>query len=398
LTYRNRNFLKAGELFTASVSLGSEIQVSGRKSYNSFRVGFETGLSIPRFVVPFVHLDTKSGFIPKTNIILGYELVTRPQFYTLNSFHHSFGYSWKESPQKEHQLNAVSITYVQPLNVTKEYTDTMAKVPALKRSIDKQFIIGSTYNYNFNQLVANMPTNAFYFNGNLDLSGNVIGLITGANYKTGDTVNIFNARFSQYVRTEADFRYYRKLGDNTTLANRIIAGIGLPYGNSDQLPFIKQFFVGGNNSIRAFRSRSVGPGTYLDTTLASKNTSYLPEQGGDIKLEMNTELRQKLFSVVYGALFIDAGNVWTKNYDSTRPSIYGNTKFTGKFFSELAVGAGAGIRVDISLLVLRLDVAFPVRKPYLTPGNRWLIRQLDLLNPTWRRNNLVFNLAIGYPF
>jgi outer membrane protein insertion porin family len=395
LSWRNRNFFRAGELVTINTQIGSEIQVSGRyRGYNTYRLGIEPGISIPRFVVPFFHLNTKSGFVPKTNIQLGYEVLNRAKLYTLNSFRTTWGYSWKESVEKEHMLNPVAINYVQPINVTPVYLDTLKKLPYLKRSIDKQFIIGSNYNYNFNQLIGNMPMNGIYFNGNLDLSGNVIGLFTGANWKTGDTVKIFNALYSQYVRGEIDFRYYRKLGDNTVLANRIITGYGVPYGNSSQIPFVKQFFVGGNNSVRAFRSRSVGPGSSLDPKIA-ETKSFLPEQGGDIKLELNTELRQKLFSVVHGALFIDAGNVWTFNEDSLRTP---GSKFSNKFISELAVGMGAGIRIDIQILVLRLDVAFPIRKPYLTPGNRWLIRQLDLLNPEWRQDNLVFNLAIGYPF
>jgi outer membrane protein insertion porin family len=394
-SWRNRNYLRGGELFTVNAQLGSEVQMGGRyKGYNTFRFGLEPGISIPRFVIPFFDLNTKSGFVPKTNIQFGYEVLNRAKLYTLNSFRTNWGYAWKESVEKEHQFNPIAINYVQPIRVTQEFTDTLKRLPYLKRSIDRQFIIGSNYNYNFNQLIGNTPTNGFYFNGNIDLSGNIIGLFTGANWKTGDTIKIFNALFSQYIRGEADFRYYRKLGENTVLANRIIAGYGMPYGNSAQLPFIKQFFVGGNNSVRAFRSRSVGPGSSLDPKIA-ETVTFLPEQGGDIKLELNTELRQKLFSVVHGALFIDAGNVWTFNEDSLRTP---GSKFSGKFFSELAVGAGAGIRIDIQILVLRLDVAFPIRKPYLTPGNRWLLDKLRLLNREWQKDNLVLNLAIGYPF
>jgi outer membrane protein insertion porin family len=395
LSWRNRNFLRGGELFTVNFQVGSEVQVSGRyQGYNTYRFAIEPGLSIPRFVIPFFDVNTKSGFVPKTNIQLGYEVLNRAKLYSLNQFRTSWGYSWKENVEKEHQLNPIAINYVQPIKVTQEYLDTIRNYPSLQRSIDKQFIIGSNYNYNINQIAGAPRKNAIFFNGNLDLSGNILGLATSANYKTGDTVKIFNALFSQYARAEVDFRYYRKLGDNTTLANRIITGVGIPHGNSSQLPFVKQFFVGGNNSVRAFRSRSVGPGSYLNPDLAKIKT-FLPEQGGDMKLELNTELRQKLFSVIHGALFIDAGNVWTYNEDSLRTP---GSKFSGKFLSELAVGAGAGIRVDISFLVLRLDVAFPVRKPWLTPGNRWLIRQLDLLNKDWRKDNLVYNLAIGYPF
>ena len=185
-------------------------------------------------------------------------------------------------------------------------------------------------------------------------------------------------------------RYYLKLSSTSVLANRAIVGIGFPYGNSLQLPFIKQFFSGGNNSIRAFRSRSVGPGTYEDTS----QTNFLPDESGDIKLELNTEYRAKLFSIVHGAIFIDAGNVWLYNADSLKPG----GKFTNHFLRELAVGTGVGLRFDITFLVLRLDVAFPLRKPFLPDGQRWVINQINFGDPDWRKKNLVFNIAIGYPF
>jgi outer membrane protein assembly factor BamA len=239
------------------------------------------------------------------------------------------------------------------------------------------------------------PANGIYFNGNLDLSGNIVGLITGANYKRGDSVKIFDSYFSQYVKMETDFRYYFQLGKNTILANRAILGVGFPYGNSRQLPFIKQFFIGGNNSIRAFRSRSLGPGTFFqespDPTV--KNT-FVAEQSGDMKLELNTELRQKLFSIVHGAIFVDAGNIWLYNDDPGKPG----AKFTKSFLKELAVGTGLGLRFDVTILVLRLDLAFPLRKPYLPEGERWVFDQINFGSSAWRKENLVFNLGIGYPF
>jgi outer membrane protein insertion porin family len=224
----------------------------------------------------------------------------------------------------------------------------------------------------------------------MDLSGNVAGLITNPNAKKGDTARIFNAAFSQYVKTEADARYYLQISDNVIWANRVIAGFGLPYGNSGSLPFIKQFFVGGTNSIRAFRSRSLGPGTYRDTS----NSTFLADQSGDIKMELNTELRAKLFSIVHGAIFVDAGNVWLYNEDPNKPG----SKFTKDFMNQLAVGGGAGLRFDISFLVLRLDLAIPFRKPWLPPGERWVLDKIDFKSAAWRRENLIFNLGIGYPF
>ena len=398
--WRNRNIFRGGESLNINATGGFEVQFSGQsKGANTYRAGLEGTLSFPRYLIPFVNLNTRSGFVPKTNIILGYELVNKERYFTLNSFRTSYGYAWKESPKKEHTFNPISITYVQPINVTQFYLDSVQKYPILRRTIDKQFILGSVYNYNYNSQVANQPVNSMYFNGNIDLSGNIAGLITGADVKNGHPVNFFNAPFAQYVRTEADLRYYRKLNPSRTVwANRIIAGIGVPYGNSTALPYVKQFFVGGNNSLRAFRSRSVGPGTYYDNASANttaKNFLY-PEQTGDLKLELNTELRQKLFSIVQGALFVDAGNIWNYNDVASQPG----GKFSKDFYKELAVGTGVGLRFDVTILVLRLDVAFPIRKPYLPDGDRWVINQIGLFDKgaEWRKNNLVYNLGIGYPF
>jgi outer membrane protein insertion porin family len=166
--------------------------------------------------------------------------------------------------------------------------------------------------------------------------------------------------------------------------------VGIPYGNSGELPFIKQFFSGGNNSVRAFRSRSLGPGSYVDTAI----TTFLPDQSGDIKLELNTEFRFNIVAFINGAVFVDAGNIWLFNDNKLKPG----AKFTNKFFEEIAVGAGVGLRFDFNLLVLRLDLATPLRKPWLVGPNRWVIKDIDFSNPPWRRKNLVLNIAIGYPF
>ncbi|THU37133.1 hypothetical protein FAM09_19475 [Niastella caeni] len=389
--WRNRNALRGGEQFMVKASAGFEIQYSGQfRGYNTFRYGLEPSFSFPRFLVPFFNFNTKGGFLPQTTIKLGYDVLQRQKLYTMNSFRTSYGYTWKENIEKEHELNPISINYIQPANVTPAYDDSALKNPTLLKAIEKQFILGSDYSYTYTNVLNYKPVNGFYLNAGIDLSGNIAGLVTGANISKGDTVKIFGAQFSQYTRLQSDFRFYRKVQENSVWANRIMVGIGIPYGNSHQLPYIKQFFSGGNNSIRAFRSRSVGPGKYEPPP----NIGLLSEQPGDIKLELNTELRFPIAGIVQGAVFVDAGNVWLYNEDTTKPG----SLFTPKFLSELAAGTGVGIRFDLSFLVLRFDLAFPIRKPWLPAGQRWVLNQFDFANPTWRRENLVFNLAIGYPF
>ncbi|HUH33741.1 MAG TPA: BamA/TamA family outer membrane protein [Daejeonella sp.] len=395
--WRNRNAFRGAEQLSIKAYTGFEVQVSGtQRGYNTVRLGTEATLSIPRFVIPFFDFNTSNQFVPRTKFTLGYELLNKRKLYTLNSFRGLAGYNWKESETKEHEVNLVSISYVQPANVTPQFADSIRNNITLEKSIEKQFIIGSTYSFTYSNQAQVTRQNNIYFNGILDLGGNIWGLASGANYKTGDTISLFNARFAQYIRMDGDFRYYYKLGRKSQLASRIIAGVGYPYGNSFELPFIKQFFIGGSNSIRAFRARSVGPGTYRPEQASLDD--FLPDQSGDIKLELNSEYRTQLAGVVHGALFVDAGNIWLyrENPDPIRRKPGGT--FSKEFLSELAVGAGFGLRFDFTFLILRTDLAFPIRKPWLLKGDRWVLNEINFGERNWRRENLVFNLAIGYPF
>lgn len=377
LNFLNRNLFKGAELLTVSPYIGIEQQISSRQNAGTKRLGIDLSLALPRIVSPFP-IQISSGYVPKTKIQFGYELFRSDTLYTLNSFSASYGYVWKQRLENENTLNLLNVSYVRPTNIKPSFQAQIDTNITLFRSIEPQLIIGSSYNYNVNtQARANRKTNNFYFNGNIDLAGNVIGILSGANVKKGKQREIFNVPFSQYIKLEGDFRHYYSISKTTVLASRFWAGIGYTYGNSTALPFAKAFFAGGTNDIRAFRSRSLGPGSYFRPY--TSNTLFIPEQPGDIKLESSVELRAKLFSVVRGAIFVDAGNVWTLREDSARPG----AKFTGNFLSQVAVGAGFGLRFDLTILVLRLDVAYPIRKPYASYLSS---------------NKPVYNLAIGYPF
>lgn len=397
LRWRNRNTFKGAELLTLSAYGGFEVQYSGQYSgFNTFRTGGEANLTFPRFMIPFFRFNTSSPFVPRTNIQFGYDLLQRQKLYTINSYRGQFGYTWKESAKKEHNLNPIAINFVRSLNVQDTFLRAIQKNPLLQRTIDKQFIIGSNYNFNYNELVNGVKNaGGWYFNGLLDLSGNLLGLVTGANAKAGKEVNFFGSPFSQYIKTELDTRRYFRAGRNGQWANRVIVGVGYPYGNSTVLPFVKQFFAGGSNSLRGFRSRSVGPGTYNGARKAD-TLGFFPDITGDIKLELNTEYRTKLVSILDGAVFVDAGNVWlvNKSIDSAQTG----ARFNKNFLKQLAVDAGVGFRIDLSILLLRLDIAIPLRKPYLPEGQQWVINDINIGNSAWRKQNIIYNLAIGLPF
>lgn len=390
--WSNRNLFRNGSQINVNAYVGSDVQFSGAlKGYNTYRFGGEVVYAIPRFLLPFKKVSMKGPYAPRTNISIGYDVLNRKNLYTINSYRFEYGYEWKKNIQKQHQLYPVSITYAEPLNVTQEFKDLQDDIPGFERAVEPQFILGSRYQYIYNQMANDVqPKMAWYFNGVVDLSGNIAGLVTGANVKKGDTVRIGNLPFSQYIKLEADLRNYLKVGLKSTWVNRINIGYGQPYGNSSQIPYIKQFFIGGNNSLRGFRSRSVGPGTYFPTA----PTNFLPDQTGDIKFEVNSEFRPHIAGPLYGALFIDAGNIWLAS-DSTHTGKAG-AKFTSKFLNQLAVDVGVGVRLDITIFVIRLDVGFPIRKPWEIPPS--VLNQVSFRDPQWRRQNLVYNLAIGYPF
>ncbi len=382
VNWRNRNFFHGAELFTVNVYAGLEKQFIGKgKSINTNKLGLDFNLYFPRIIAPF-RFPTNSGFIPKTRLNLGYEYFNRKDQYTLNSFKTSFGYIWKESAAKEHTLDIIRFNFVNPTNIDPAFQLALDTNIILARSLERQFIVGPVYNFNLNtQLRPNHKKNNFYFNGNLDLSANLLGIISGADITKGKEKKIVNTPYSQYIRAEADFRHYLNFSQYTVLATRLTSGIGYAYGNSFTMPFVKQFFAGGANDIRAFRSRSLGPGSFY---AGNRDTAFLADQPGDIKMELNTELRFKIVSVVRWAFFVDAGNIWTLRYDSVRPG----SQISKNFLQQVAVGVGTGLRIDVSILLLRLDVGIPVREPYLPEHQRWVFDS----------KNLVFNFAIGYPF
>lgn len=388
----HRNAFRGAEQLQVNLTGGFETQTSGQQSRSgagSYFLGAEVDLQYPRFITPF-YVTSTGAFVPRTRFTGAYELRNRANYYSINSYRFSYGYIWKESIRKEHTLNPVSVTYVQPFNTTVLFDSLLAADPTIRNSFERQFILGANYSFTYSDQLETERKHNFYFNGNLDLSGNIAGLISGRN-SPSEPATLFDTPFSQYVKAETDVRSYYKVSDGLTWANRLIVGAGYPYGNSASLPFVKQFFIGGSNSLRAFRARSLGPGSYRPE---ENETGFLPDQAGDIKLEANTELRFDLAGPVKGALFADAGNIWLYRDNPLKPG----GRFSKDFLKEVAVGTGLGLRVDLSFFVVRLDVAFPVRKPYLPENQRWVFDEIDFGNRDWRRENLVFNIAIGYPF
>ena len=418
LRFTNRNFLSGSEKFEVTANASYEVQVSKQvpNPLNSFEFGIKSDLSVPRILSPLnIHYPSRR-YLPTTEFSLGFRLQQRISFYQLNSFNLSGGYTWRENSLKTHALTPVDINYLQLGKTSSDFKRLLERNPFLAGSFQNQFIIGSRYSYTLNTQVNTALTNQFqernvhrahyYFNANIDIAGNLINLIqhTFSGQKKLPA-KVFGAIYSQFVRGEIDFRYFFNVDDHNQVATRINAGTGYAYLNSETMPYIKQFSIGGSNSIRAFPARSIGPGTYSITTdlpptgnpgeQPNVNTLFFIDQRADIKLEGNVEFRFDIVSFLKGALFVDAGNIWLLRADPDRP---GGKFSKDRFLKELAVGTGAGLRFDFSFFLLRFDLAFPLRKPYFPEKERWVFNKIDFGSRRWRSDNLILNVAIGYPF
>lgn len=392
VTHINRNVFKGAEQLNLSVSGGFEKQMSGQAgNVNSYSLGAEAKLIFPRFILPIWDFDSHNEFVPKTHITIGGQLMRRALFYTLVSGKGEFGYIWKGNKYNEHTFNPISISYVRTTNTTDSFARMLERVPTLKRNFENQFIIGSNYTYTYTNQFQEYKKNNFLFLGSVESAGNLINSFLPKD--EDGKKRLFNTMTNQYVRLEADFRdYYKIKRGKTTLAGRLNVGVGIPYGNSEILPYVRQFFAGGGNDIRAFRARSLGPGIF---NVNQDSLQLFADQGGDIKLLTSVELRAKLYSFIHGAVFLDAGNIWLAKEDTAR--VGGKFNF-GRAFNEIAVGGGVGLRIDANIIVVRADLAMPFRKPYEPAGSRWVIDKINFGSPEWRRQNLILNLGIGYPF
>ena len=394
LSYKNRNLLKGAELFIFNIDGSFETQLTGpKKGLNSFEFGVNTQLFVPKFISLISIRNRSSRFVPKTKFDLGFRSLHRAEYFDMSSMNFAYGYVWKRDAQQEFQFEPISINFSKLMKTTDAFEKLLQQNTFLRKSFEQQFIVGSKFSYTYNSVIGEQKRNQYYFNLILDFSGNKTYVIQYLVSRQEAPFKLFGYEYSQYSKVTTDTRYYLTMDKDNKIATRLILGAGVPYGNSMNMPYIKQFFSGGSNSIRAFLPRTIGPGSYKRSD--SSSTQVFLDQSGDLKLEGNIEYRFTIISVLKGAVFLDAGNVWLARKNEALPG--GEFKPT-EFISQLAVGSGFGLRVDVSFFVLRLDLGIPLRKPYLPSNDRWVADDIQFGSPTWRKNNLVWNIAIGYPF
>jgi len=381
VSYANRNLFNGGETLNVTGDIGYEVQVGNQSdlSYN-LNFGLSSELIFPRLILPFsVGANEFKYDIPKTRIKLSIDQSNRSGFYKLLSGSMTYGYDWNAAAYVTHTLNLISINYNNLYESSQEFLDILDANAALAQSFDQQFIAGLNYSFIYNELLNANKKGPIYFNFNLDMAGNLFGLLTSPD--AGSTsADILGLDFAQYLKSDIDFRYHIRLKKEKTIAMRLFGGYAVAYGNSDVVPFIKQYHSGGPYSLRAFNIRGLGPGTYETT---SGSNSFF-EQTGNIKLEGNVEFRFPIYSYLKGAVFADVGNIWLLRPNASATG----GEFSRAFLNQLGMGAGVGLRVDVQGFVVRFDFAVPFHSP-----------EASLITDySFNLEETKFNFAIGYPF
>ncbi len=393
LRYSNLNLFQGAEKLNVSATARYEQQLSGsRRGLAAFEYDLEATLLVPRAKGP-LRKTTPSGNVPSTKYRAQYRIFDQPDYYAQSSLGLSYGYEWLTKNSTFHELRLVNLDYVKLISSSDRLDDLFESGVLASESFQDQIIFGPAYRITYSPPSKPAQLAHFYISGSFESSGNILyGGLDLTNRETGEDgrYEISGIPFAQYIRSQLDLRTYINISKYTELVLRQNLGIGLPYLNSSNLPFAKQFFVGGASSLRGFQPRSLGPGSYVNP--AGDFDSFF-DQTGDLLLEWNAEARFDLGGYFRGAVFLDAGNVWLKNASETRPG--GEFKWDS-FTKQLAVSTGVGLRIDIDFVVVRFDLAFPLRRPG-GDNQGWVVDEISI-DRDWRRDNLILNFAIGYPF
>jgi len=395
LAYTNKNIFHGAEAFQLGLKggfeaqhlVGDEIIENGHSIFNTWELGITASLLFPKFLGPFSSISMARDYQPTTSFSIGFNSQTR-YYYSRYITTASYSYDWKTNHRLAQALSPVYLNSVKLANINpvfQAYLDAETN-QRKKAQYSSHLLLGTRYSLIYNTQSINQGKSFFYIRTDFESSGNLISLFN----KTGlITVNkqgyheLFGMPYAQYVRGSFDIRQHLKLGDETWFVMRQFIGIGIPYGNSKDLPFERSFYGGGANGLRGWLYRTVGPGGYVPGSNSIEKT-------GDLQLEFNAEYRFPIHNIFKGALFIDAGNIWTYRPNASMP----NSEFRfNKFYKQIAIDAGFGLRLDVSFLLFRIDLAYAMRNPYLDPetGSYWRFGNK-------KYNNLRIQAGIGYPF
>lgn len=396
-SFIHRNLFKGSETFTLKLR-GAYEAVSGLEGYansNYVEYGVESSINFPEFMFPFLSSDFKRRVRATSEVSVKFNSQVRPEFErTLASA--AWSYRWSRRGKATHRFDVLDINYVYMPYISgafNDYLDRMDQVnPLLRHSYEDLFIVRMGYTYTYNSAGGNAmkaaKSNSYSIRFNIEESGNLLygfSRLVHKKPKYGDAYQLANIDFAQYVKMDIDFAKNFVIDDRNSLVFHAGLGIACPYGNSRSLPFEKLYFSGGANSVRGWRVRTLGPGSYR----GDGNTIDYVNHTGDIKLDLNIEYRTYLFWKLNGAAFIDAGNVWNIRTQGTQTE--GVFKFN-RFYKQLAVAYGLGIRFDLDFLILRFDGGMKAINPMYTGKDRY-----PIVSPDFKRD-FAFHFAVGYPF
>ena len=396
VSYMHRNLFKGSETFSIKIR-GAYEAITGLEGYansNYMEYAVEAGLNFPEFMFPFLSSDFKRRIRATSEVTVKYNWQIRPEFErTVASA--AWSYKWSKR-RASHRFDVFDLNYIyMPYRseTFRSYLDEMdQRNPLLRYSYEDLFIVRMGYTYTYNSSgAASMKTaqrNSYSIRFNIEESGNLLyafSKIVNRHPKNGEAFQMGNIDFAQYVKMDIDYAKNFMIDYRNSLVFHVGVGVAVPYGNSKSLPFEKLYFSGGANSVRGWSVRSLGPGGYRGDT----NSLDYVNHTGDIKLDLNLEYRTHLFWKLNGAAFIDAGNVWTIRSRDMQPE--GQFKFD-RFYKQLAVAYGLGIRFDLDFLILRFDGGMKAVNPMYTGKDRY-----PIVSPDFKRD-FTFHFAVGYPF
>ncbi|HKK63864.1 MAG TPA: BamA/TamA family outer membrane protein [Bacteroidales bacterium] len=390
LNYQNRNLFGGSEKFDltfhGAIESISENPDAEETSIGTMQeLGVEARLSLPQFLLPFRTDQFIRKFNPETDINLAYNYQRRPDF-TRTTFRSSFGYRWRGNRYLTHMVYPIDISLINTPVLDDDFENWL-RGTYLYYSYLPHFITDQRYRLIYSNQRLNKNIDFNYLRFGVETAGNIMyGLFRALGNPDSDAVlQLFGVDYAQYFRTDIDLRHYDYRDNGVSLVYRAFMGAAFPYLNSTAIPFEKQFFGGGANSIRAWRVKTLGPGSFEGDTI-----SKYPNQTSDLKLEVNFEYRFHLFWKMEGALFLDAGNIWSLSPDDDRE---GALFEFSDFYREIAVGTGFGFRFDFDFFIFRFDLGIPLIDPSFPEGERWIPSNYDL-----QGSDLGYNFAIGYPF
>ena len=389
VSYRNNNIFRGSEVLRITLRGGFQAQrvenyIIDEGLFNTKEFGAEASIMFPRFLSPVSLHRFVSEYQPKTMLSTGYNMQIRPLYdrYIMTA---SFGYNWRSTNTLEHFLTPINLNTVKvlPSKIFAFLLDLETN-QRIKDQYTDHLIFGLNYALIFNNQNVKKSNDFFYLKFDIETSGNLLSLFNNTPLitKNDNYHEIIGIRYAQYIKYQFDFRFYHYFRNRNVLALRFFYGQGIAYGNSNDIPFEKSFYAGGSNGMRGWQFRGLGPGEFIN------ESGYDMEHIGDVQLESNIEYRFPLYGVLKGALFSDVGNIWTLTNNESFPG--GQFKFD-KFYKQLALDAGFGIRFDFSFFLIRLDMAVPLVDPAYPEDSRLRINKLQ-----WK--DVVWNFGIGYPF